>query len=74
VYVSDSGNSRIQKFDKNGNFVTKWGSQGNGPGQFRASDGIAIDSSTGKVYVVDSENHRIQVFAPSSSTSDSNQL
>jgi Flp pilus assembly protein TadD len=26
VYVVDSGNHRIQKFDSSGNFVTKWGS------------------------------------------------
>lgn len=26
VYVGDDGNSRIQKFDSNGNFLTKWGS------------------------------------------------
>lgn len=25
VYVADSGNSRIQKFDSSGSFLTKWG-------------------------------------------------
>jgi DNA-binding beta-propeller fold protein YncE len=28
VYVADTINHRIQKFDSNGNFITKWGSQG----------------------------------------------
>ncbi len=36
VYVTDSGNHRIQKFDSNGNFITKWGSYGTGDGQFRS--------------------------------------
>jgi outer membrane protein assembly factor BamB len=28
VYVADSSNHRIQKFDSNGNFLTKWGTKG----------------------------------------------
>jgi len=64
VYVADTGNNRIQKFDSNGNFITKWGSEGDGDGQFNHPFGLAIDSS-GYVYVVDSYNHRIQVFAAS---------
>ena len=30
VYVADMDNNRIQKFDSNGNFITKWGSHGTG--------------------------------------------
>jgi NHL repeat len=63
VYVNDSNNSRIQKFDSNGSYLTKWGLYGAGNGQFDGPDGIAIDSS-GKVYVADGYNNRIQVFAP----------
>jgi tripartite motif-containing protein 71 len=36
VYVADSNNYRIQKFDSNGNFVAKWGSKGTGDGQFNS--------------------------------------
>ena len=61
VYVVDFGNNRIQKFDSNGNFITKWGSEGAGDGQFKSPLGIAIDSS-GNVYVADHDNHRIQKF------------
>ena len=25
VYVADSGNNRIQKFDSNGTYITQWG-------------------------------------------------
>ena len=38
MYVADGslglGNNRIQKFDSNGKFITKWGSKGTGDGQF----------------------------------------
>jgi tripartite motif-containing protein 71 len=61
VYVVDHFNFRIQKFDANGNFITKWGSLGTGDGQFRTPFGIAIDSSD-NVYVTDFLNHRIQKF------------
>ena len=44
VYVADSNNNRIQKFDSNGKFITKWGSEGTGDGQFYGLRGIAIDS------------------------------
>ena len=60
VFVVDSFNDRIQKFDSNGNFVTKWGSQGSGEGQFSIPFGIAIDSSD-NVYV-DDLTHRVQKF------------
>jgi len=42
-------------------FVTKWGSNGVGDGQFDEPYGVAIDSS-GYVYVGDHKNNRIQKF------------
>jgi len=61
VYVADTFNHHIQKFSSNGQFITKWGSEGKGDGQFNSLTGIAVDSS-GYVYVADAENHRIQKF------------
>ncbi len=61
VYVADSGNHRIQKFDSNGKFLTKWGVLGNAEGQFRVPQGVAVDSS-GNVYVVDLWGARVQKF------------
>ncbi len=61
VYVSDSGNNRIQKFDSNGNFLSQWGSVGAGNGQFNDPENMAIDVSD-NVYVVDRGNNRIQKF------------
>ena len=63
VYVTDDRILNIQKFDSNGNFITKWGSPGRGDGEFMSPFDIAVDSSTGNVYVSDF-NNGIQVFAP----------
>ncbi|RPJ69494.1 MAG: 6-bladed beta-propeller, partial [Alphaproteobacteria bacterium] len=61
VYVADKNNHRIQKFDSNGTYITKWGSLGNGNGSFNYPEGVAVDSS-GYVYVAERNNHRIQKF------------
>src|SRR5205823_6296306 len=61
VYVVDSSNGRIEKFDATGNFIRKWGTPGTGDGQFAAPQGIAV-SRDGSVYVTDYTNHRIQKF------------
>ena len=62
AYISDGyGNSRVVKLDKAGNYVTTWGTPGDGPGQFRIPHSIAVDSKD-RVYVSDRENNRIQVF------------
>jgi PKD repeat protein len=61
VYVTDSSNNRIQKFDAEGRFVTGWGTAGSGEGQFNGPYGIVVDSE-GFVYVADYFNHRVQKF------------
>ena len=63
IYVLDSDNYRIQKFDHSFNFIKKWGSQGSGPGQFSYAMGIAT-SGAGTIFVADTQNNRIQKFAP----------
>ena len=62
VYVADTFNHRIQKFDADGGFLTKWGSLGTGDGQFNQPFNVAIDAS-GSVFVTDVENYRIQKFS-----------
>jgi DNA-binding beta-propeller fold protein YncE len=66
LYVMDTNNSRVQKFDSQGNFVLMWGSAGNEEGQFGdildAHEGhLAVDTQ-GNVYVIDLKNLRIQKF------------
>ncbi len=45
VYVADFGNDRVQKFGPDGAFITKWGSEGTGDGQFAYQNptGLAVD-------------------------------
>jgi DNA-binding beta-propeller fold protein YncE len=64
VYVSDSDNHRIQKFDRNGNFILAWGGEGSANGMFRNPAGIVVSPGvTGKyVFVVDTGNNRVQKF------------
>ena len=61
IYVVDQHNHRIQKFDKDGNFILMWGKNGSGKGEFNFPYGIALDSK-GNVYVTDMNNNRIQKF------------
>jgi len=60
VYVTDSGNARIQKFTSDGQFLETWGVSGIDNGEFKKPTGIATYENN--VYVVDSEQARIQVF------------
>lgn len=69
VYVADSGNSRVQKFSSSGTWLAKWGTHGEPAGGAPAPDGtfngptgIAVDRARGWVYVVDSNNSRVQKF------------
>lgn len=61
LYVADTNNHRIQKFDAARNFEKTWGEQGSAPGQFNEPWGIAVGQD-GSVYVADTWNHRIQKF------------
>ncbi|KJU85619.1 NHL repeat containing protein [Candidatus Magnetobacterium bavaricum] len=61
VYVSDTGNNRIQKLDSSGNSISKWGGPGSADGEFNSPMGLAVDQR-GNVYVSDKGNHRIQKF------------
>ena len=53
-------------FQPNGTFVTAWGWKGAGPGQLDHPAGLAINAS-GQAIVADRDNHRVQVFQPSTS-------
>lgn len=62
IFVSDGyDNSRVAKFNKDGDFVKSIGSRGTAPGQFNTPHTIAADAK-GNVYVGDRGNSRIQVF------------
>ncbi len=69
IYISDGyDNSRVAKYDKNGNWVGTWGARGpsgpqadQNPSRFNTLHNIGIDRQN-NVYVADRNNRRIQVF------------
>jgi hypothetical protein len=54
VYISDRGNSRVQKFSPTGVFLLKFGAQGDLPGQFR--DGPTAVAATPQGTVITCES------------------
>ncbi len=63
-YVADGyGNSRVARFAADGHLLFEWGSRGTAPGQFNIPHALAVDGS-GRVYVADRVNDRVQVFDP----------
>ena len=65
IFVADGhdadGNNRIIKFDKDGNYISQWGSTGGDHGQFRDPHALAMDSA-GRLFVGDRGNSRLQIF------------
>ncbi len=62
IFFSDGYiNSRVAKYDKNGDWVKQWGQPGKNPGEFNTPHSIAADAA-GNIYVADRGNRRIQVF------------
>lgn len=64
IYVVDSGNNRVQRFNAEGNYLSEFGQFGSGDGYFNTPWGIAIDKE-GYVYISDPKNARVQKFSPS---------
>ncbi len=61
-YIAEYGEyDRIQKFDRDGNFLFQWGGHGSEEGQFVRPQNLAIDEND-CIWVADACNHRIQVF------------
>lgn len=62
LYVTDTGNERVQVFAADGTFLRAFGGAGSEPGQLVEPVGIAIGPD-GNVYVADTGNSRISVFS-----------
>ncbi len=67
-FVADGYNgTRVVKFDAEGNYLLSWGEPGQRggetrPGYWHNVHGIATDHTTGRVFVNDRTNNRVQVF------------
>ena len=62
IYVADTNNHRIQKFDSAGAFQSKFGFLSSGDGNFFFPENIRIDDIN-QIFVADTANHRIQKFS-----------
>jgi DNA-binding beta-propeller fold protein YncE len=62
IYVTDTGNNRVEKFSSDGTFISKWGSKGTGNGQFIQLHDINVSPDGKFVYIVELGNHRVQKF------------
>ncbi len=54
-------NSRVVKYNKDGEYLTHWGKKGTGDGEFDLVHDVALDSQ-GRLYVADRTNQRVQIF------------
>jgi len=74
VYVADTPNQRIKKYDADLNLIATWGTKGSGDGQFTDPYAVAVGPGRGQggavgevVYVVDNQNGgtttRVEKFA-----------
>ena len=61
IYVTDTGNARVMKFDPRGKFIIQIGQLSDSPGSFHRPKGVAVDRK-GIVYVVDSSFNNVQLF------------
>jgi len=67
LLVTDSGNHRVQVFScgdgDGGSLVSKFGEEGNQPGQFQYPFGIAIDHDHDRILITDGGNNRVQSWS-----------
>jgi len=63
VYVSDSGNHRVEVFSPDGAFIRQFGRLGSAEGQFQVPFDLAVDT-VGNVYVADDQSGTVSKFSP----------
>ena len=65
IFIGDGhggrSNSRIMKYNSEGEFILSWGARGSEPGNFAVPHDLAMDS-LGRLFVGDRGNNRVQVF------------
>jgi len=61
LYLADSGLHRIFKFNSQGEYISSFGSEGQGPGEFVGTLRISVGNDN-KLYVTDDGNWRLLIF------------
>jgi DNA-binding beta-propeller fold protein YncE len=54
----------VVKFAPDGRALLSLGSSGSGPGEFVGPKGVAVDPNSGRLYVADTGNARVQRLSP----------
>lgn len=62
LFVLDQALGNVREFDEAGRFVRRFGRRGEGPGEFMAAKGVAVDLE-GRVWVSDARGSRYTVFS-----------
>jgi RHS repeat-associated protein len=63
VWVTDSGNNRIEEFGPAGTYIQTFGKEGTTEGKLKSPKGIAIDAE-GDAWVADTANNNVQEWTP----------
>ncbi|GAB4321398.1 MAG: SBBP repeat-containing protein [Candidatus Sumerlaeia bacterium] len=63
LYVTDTGNARVQKFSPGGELLAHFGQFGRALGHFAWPKGMDVDGR-GRIYVADSRFCNVQIFDP----------
>jgi hypothetical protein len=61
--ANNIGAARIIRLDKNGKFISQWYGNEVGPGKFSSAHGLAVDPTSGDVWIGDREEYRIVVYS-----------
>jgi DNA-binding beta-propeller fold protein YncE len=61
LYVSDTGNFRVQKLDPDGKSLGVYGTAGDAPGNLSRPKGVALDREN-RLFVVDAAFSNVQIF------------
>ncbi|MFC1564421.1 NHL repeat-containing protein [candidate division KSB1 bacterium] len=64
IFILDRGNFKVKKYTSEGRFITSFGGQGQGPGEFDLVSGIDIDND-GTIYIYDLGFQGFHVFESS---------
>ncbi len=68
LYIADTSNHRIQRYQlgnaMNGTTVAGGNGQGTGNQQLNTPFGVCVSKNTGAIYIADTFNHRIQYWIP----------
>ena len=62
VYVVSPSESKIRRYKQDGQIILEWGSYGSQEGQFKKPRDLAVNQINGNVFVIDSDNKRVQEF------------